>query len=292
MGYESVTPDMNRRSFFMSLGAVSAALMVASCGNADGPADTTPGTTIAPTTLPPVSGIEHPIGPDEVVLRLSWEGGFVAPETLFVRLPRVLVAGDGAVYFQGAQTAIYPGPLLPPVLVGRITEAELQTLLVAARDGDMFRTVTYQQPDTGIADAPNTLLVINANGMTYTHDAYALGIGGTETDPDRIAFQKFVEQLEPLAAGVPDSVAFAAERYAIRASVAEQMPAPGDIEPNEVAWPARAGVRLAAANDCVVVDAANIGTLFNEATQITRFVDAGVKYVLAVRPLLPGDPGC
>lgn len=288
----SVTPGMNRRSFLAALGVVPAALLAVSCGNAEGPSDTTPSSTVAPTTLPPVDGIEHPIGPEEVVLRLSWEGGFVAPETLFMRLPRVLVAGDGAVYFQGAQPAIYPGPLLPPVLVGRITEEALQTLLVAARDGDMFRTITYAQPDSGIADAPNTLLVIHANGATYTHDAYALGIGGTETDPDRIAFQKFVELLEPLAAGVPDSVAFAAQRYAIRASAADQVPAPDDIEPNEVAWPAGAGVRLAAANDCAVVDAADIGTLFNEATQITRFVDAGVKYVLAVRPLLPGDPGC
>ena len=287
---------MNRRSFLAAVGSVPLALLAVACADSDGPADTTPTTTpdstVAPTTLPPVTGIEHPMGADEVVLRLSWEGGFVPAEMLFVRLPRVLVAGDGSVYFQGAVPAIYPGPLLPAVLVGRITEAELQDLLVAAQEGDMFRNVTYKQPDNGVADAPNTLLVINANGQTYTHDAYALGIGGTETDPDRITFQKFVEVLEPLAMGLPDSSSFAAERYAIRATTADNAPPTDGITPNEVAWPAAAGVRLADASDCAVVEASAIGSLLNEATQITRFVDGGVKYVLVVRPMLPGDAGC
>lgn len=287
---------MNRRSFVAALGSVPLALLAVACADSDGPADTVPTTapasTVAPTTLPSVSGIEHPMGADEVVLRLSWEGGFVPSEMLFMRLPRVLVAGDGSVYFQGAVLAIYPGPLLPPVLVGRITEAEIQELLVAARDANLFRAVTYQQPDNGVADAPNTLLVINANGETYTHDAYALGIGGTETDPDRIVFQKFVELLEPLALGLPDSSSFAAERFAIRATTADNAPPTDGITPNEVAWPTGAGVSLAAASDCAVVEASAIGSIFNEATQITRFVDGGIKYVLLVRPLLPGDAGC
>lgn len=288
---------MNRRTFLAALGVVPVALLAVGCADSDGPTDTAPGTTgpgttAAPTTLPPVTGIEHPLSADEVVLRLSWEGGFVPAEMLFVRLPRVLVAGDGSVYFQGAVPAVYPGGLLPSVLVGRISEDELQTILVAAQDGNMFRTVTYKQPDIGVADAPNTLLVINANGETYTHDAYALGIGGTETDPDRIAFQKFVELLEPLAAGLPDSKPFAAERYAIRATNAAEAPPTDGVTPNEVPWPAATGVSLAAASKCAVVDAADLGALFNEATQITRFVDGDVKYVLVVRPMLPGDAGC
>lgn len=283
---------MNRRSFLAALGAVPVALLAIGCADSDSPGDSTPTTTATPTTLPPVTGIEHPLGADEVVLRLSWEGGFVPAEMLFVRLPRVLVSGDGSVYFQGAMPAIYPGPLLPSVLVGRIGEEELQKILVAARDGDMFRTVTYKQPDIGIADAPNTLLVINANGETYTHDAYALGIGGEETDPDRITFQKFVELLEPLAAGLPDSKPFAAERFAIRATNAADAPPADGVTPNEVEWPTAAGVSLASASECAVVEAGRIGSLFNEATQITRFTEGGIKYVLVVRPLLPGDPGC
>ncbi|WP_339938353.1 hypothetical protein, partial [Undibacterium luofuense] len=53
-----------------------------------------------------------------------------------------------------------------------------------------------------VADAPNTVVTINANGTTYTHSAYALGIGGetTELTPARTALLKFVNSMGDLAA--------------------------------------------------------------------------------------------
>ena len=51
-------------------------------------------------------------------------------------------------------------------------------------------------------------------------------------------------------------------------------------------------VLLAAAGTCQVVEGPTVSELFSRATQITRFVDGGIKYVLLARPLLPGDAGC
>ena len=52
------------------------------------------------------------------------------------------------------------------------------------------------------------------------------------------------------------------------------------------------GILLAGAADCATVLRSAIRDLFDRATQITRFMDAGVKYVLIVRPMVPGDAGC
>ena len=286
MGPTGVSGGMNRRSFFALAGLVPTLMLAAACGNPQGAADTTVSTS---TTVP---AIVHPTGPDDVVLQLSWEGGFVPADFLFTRLPRLVITGDGSVYVQGAQIEIYPGPLLPPVLVGSITEQELQALLLAAQSGGLFRDVTYGDPPTGIADAPNTVLVINAEGATYTHNAYALGMGGDETDDDRFHFAEYAALLDPVATGVPDSKPFAAKRYAIRAIAADASNPTDGVTPNVVEWPDNAGASLATASTCALVEASAVGDLFAQSTQITRFVENGFKYVLLVRPVIPGDPGC
>jgi hypothetical protein len=284
----------NRRSRPFLLGGLVAIL--ASCaGTPAGSPGTTPpsGPSGAGTSSGPGPTIEHPTGADDVVISLRIDGGFVAPGVIFGRMPRLVLAGDGSVYFEGAQIEIYPQPLLPPVLVSRVEESVVQRLLDTARRLGLLRTVTYGLPPNGIADAPSTTVTIAAAaGGTWVHDAYALGLAGVEVDPARAALAEFVDQLAPLVAGVDPATSFVAARYAIRAIPADQAPPPDGIAPNEVVWPTGTGVTLAAAADCATVDRAAIGSLFDQATQITRFVDEGVKYVLTVRPMVPGDPGC
>jgi hypothetical protein len=59
-----------------------------------------------------------------------------------------------------------------------------------------------------------------------------------------------------------------------------------------VDWPTGTGVKLADASECAVVQADAVASVFADATQITQFVEGDQKYVLAVRPMLPGDTGC
>ena len=287
---------MRRPTFRSRLAAVTATVVALAAGAgtpAGSPATTAPASTTGPTSSSgPVASINHPEGPQDVVISLKIDGGFVAPGAIFGRMPRVVLAGDGSVYFEGAQIEIYPQPLLPPVLVSTADETLVQRLLAAARRLDLFRTLSYGPPPAGIADAPNTIVTISAAGGTWVHDAYALSMAGTEVDPARAALAEFVQLLEPLAMGMDPVTSFVAERYAIRATPADQAPAPDGITPNEVAWPSGTGIPLAGAADCATVLRSAIGDLFDRATQITRFVDGGVKYVLTVRPMVPGDPGC
>jgi hypothetical protein len=64
------------------------------------------------------------------------------------------------------------------------------------------------------------------------------------------------------------------------------------LAPIIVDWPVGTGVALAAASECARVDAAAVGSLFDEAQRNTYFREAGVVYALAVRGVLPGDPAC
>ena len=70
---------------------------------------------------------------------------------------------------------MWPQPLLPPVLVGTIDEARVQSLLESARSAGMFRQVTYADPDTGISFA------FFQFGSTHPQDAVARASAMSET---------------------------------------------------------------------------------------------------------------
>jgi hypothetical protein len=288
---------------FLAVVALAAVLLVA-CGddspNGDTPSGSLPVDTVAPidTTAPPTtsppttipSGIDHPTGADDVVVRIAYEGGFVPVEVTFLNLPTLLVSGDGHAFVQGPIPEIYPGPLLPNIQVRPVTEAGLQDLLAIADEHGLLADVEYTNP-TNVADAPDTVVEISANGTTYVHRAYALGINA-ETDPARAALADFVAQAtgDWLYGDNPElgpEQPYTSEAFLIRAS--EVGDYTGDIEPTIVDWPADASVRLADAGECAAIPAAEVGALFADANQLTFFAEDGITYQLTVKPQLPGD---
>lgn len=266
----------------------------------------TTGESLPPVTTPPdtttgdtgADGIEHPTGADDVVLQISSMGGFVPVDHDFAALPWLLVTGDGRVIQQGPQIEIYPGPLLPNVLQRTTSEAGIQALLRLAEEHDLFRAVEYEDA-RNIADAPFTIVTISANGATYEHNAYALGLrgDGTETDEARANLAAFVEQANDVvtAAGAdtlgPEEP-FEATSYLIRARVADASALDGDIEPTMVDWPADAPIRLADASECATLPVEGFADLFASANQLTWYVEDGITYQLVVKPQLPGVPAC
>ena len=256
--------------------------------------DTGPDDTSPDDTSP--DSIEHPTGADDVVLRIGYEGGFVPVEYAFLDLPVLLVTGDGRVIVQGPQIEIYPGPLLPNMQQRTISEAGIQALLRLAEEHDLFRDVTYD-PNMMIADASDTVVTISANGDTYEHRAYALGMGGQDTDQARARLASFVERAsDVVAAAGADTLGpempFEAMAYLIRASVADESAVGSDIAPTIVDWPADAPVRLADAAECATVTVESFADLFASANQLTWFREGGVTYQLTVKPQLPGVPAC
>jgi hypothetical protein len=301
---------MDRRTFLTALlGTPALAAVITACGDDSstplrprGTVDSVPGTNLPATTVPSKTGIVHPTGADDVVLRFGYEGGFVAPDSLFSRVPAVLVTGDGRVLVPNVVPAVYPGPLVQGLNVQTITEQGVQKVLGAADAAGLLATPpSYELPGgVGIADAADTVVSIAANGSTFVHTAYALDITASEhmaSTPARDALTKFVAALADVATlagadqlGAPAS--FHPPAYRVRATPEDPQQGPDQPAPTVVAWPSSAGIALKDSSACVLLEAAKLGDLFTKATQLTYFSDAGVNYRVAVAPVLPGDPTC
>jgi hypothetical protein len=275
------------------------AAVIAACGDdatvpAAQPGDSIPApTTTAPpptTTEAPDDAIEHPTGADEVVVEIAVEGGFMPVEAVFTQLPVLLVTGDGSQYVQGPQIEIYPGPLLPNVQVSDIGEHGIQSLLELAAEHGLFTEREYEAPEF-VADAPDTVVTVRANGETYVHRAYALGIGGldgSEETGDRAELLAFVEAAT--AGLIEGERAFEPDTYLVRATPVDDLSV-YEVEPTVTEWPADVSVALADADRCAPVPAGEVGSLFADANQLTFFVDGDVTYQVSVKPQLPGG-GC
>ncbi len=285
----------NHRHLRLAAVATTVALVLAACGDGAEPTAQpgdripTPDTTL-PTDAPAADAIVHPTGADEIVVEIGYEGGFMPVEQVFTQLPVLLVAGDGRRYVPGPQIAIYPGPLLPNVQVSDIGEGGIQSLLDLAAEHGLLTERDYESPDN-VADAPDTVVSIHANGETYVHRAYALGIGGfdgSDEAGDRAELQAFVDAVTIDL--VADDPRFTPETYLVQATPLDDLSA-YDIEPTLVDWPADVSLALADAVECAELPAADAADLFTDANQLTFFVDADVTYRLAVTPELPGG-GC
>lgn len=287
------TRHFDLRTTFSAVAAGALVVGLAACGDDSNTADQPPSTdnteTIAPpdTTAPPTTvapGFEHPTGADEVVVEIAFEGGFMTPEMAFAQLPTLLVTGEGRQFTLGPQIEIYPQPLLPNVLASEIGEDGIQRLLDLAAEHGLLTQREYERNDM-IADAADTVVRISANGETYEHRAYALGLDGEETG-DRAELHEFVQAATSELA--MDEATYEPENYLIRATPVEDTSG-YDVEPTIVDWPAESSFALADAGECAEVPAESVHELFADANQLTFFVQDDVTYQLSVKPQLPGD---
>jgi hypothetical protein len=262
----------------------------------DGSPTTTPGST--------PGSIGHPTGADVAVIRYGAEGGFIAPETLFVNLPSLIVSGDGRAFVPGVVPAIYPGPLLLPMNVRTISEAGIQDLLALASTASLLAAPPDYTAEMMVADAPDTVVRFTVDAGTFEHRAYALGFGvddqgapTAEVTPARQALLDYVLVLQDLASTVGaelgEETLFEPAEYRVRATpVVEADLAGMDPAPTIVDWPSSIGFDLATAAECARVRADAVGSVFAEADQLTYFRQGDAIYRIAVAGVLPGDPAC
>jgi hypothetical protein len=230
-------------------------------------------------------GISYPTGAGDLVLRLRYVGGFVAPSAHLVDLPAISVYGDGTVILPGPQIAIFPGPALPNLQRATITPAGMQILLEAARDAGLLGPDAHYDLG-GIMDASSAEFTLNAEGAVHTISAYALmeSSGSPQGQDPAIAEarSKLARFQLLVSAGAPDNQGLA------------QRP---------IAWPlstplatfGKALPDLFQGQRCGVVDGADMDLLMpllQDANALTPWTDDGVAYGLLVRPLLPGEAGC
>ncbi len=243
------------------------------------------------------NSIQHATGREDLVLRVGFEGGFTAPQFQFVRVPTLLISGDGRAIATGAQTQQYPGPLLPALTERSITETGIQKVLALADAAKLLQPPPDYSADMTVADAPDTVVILAVNGRTYEHRAYALGMATPETTPARKALADFVAAVGDLtsvagAANLSTEKVLVPEDYRIQATVvtdADLANYDQTMPPVKLPWPADAGVSLSSASTCAVVPAAKVDAVLKAATQLTFFTESATIYQVAAVAKLPGD---
>lgn len=262
----------------------------------------------------PQEGIKHP-GGDELVLRVEQRGGFVPAEYHLVRLPAFTLLGDGRVVVTGAVPAIYPGPLLPPLLERKLTEDGVQSVLRAALEsGYLDADAEWRGAAQFVADASDEVFILNADGRRVTVSVYALGIADAGewgvSEKERAAHDALAElsgKLQSLDTWLPADAWAEAEWRPFRPSAirlvvrnadgdqpaqeglplrVEPWPVPGD--PAEFGAPAEMESWR-----CGVVSGPEAEAWYSaleEADQLTRWIGGGHRYQVWARPLLPDEP--
>jgi hypothetical protein len=249
------------------------------------------------------------------VLRIEHRGGFVPDDFHLTRLPTFTLLGDGRVIVTGAVPAIYPGPLLPPLLERRLTEAGVQAVIRAALDsGQLDADAEWRGAANFVADASDTVFILDAAGRRVTVSVYALGLGEAGDwglkKPERDAHDALLElsgKLTALDSWLPAGAWSDAGWQPYRADALRLVvrPADGDAPGNDglalriEPWPlpgdpAEFGERAEMPGwRCGVVTGADAEAWYavlDEADQLTRWEGGGHLYQVTPRPLLPDEP--
>jgi hypothetical protein len=268
-----------------------AAALLAACSGA-GPSPT-------PEPTPPVDA--------RALLRITQVQALPPPAT-FGWLPSIVITLDGRVLTAGAVPAIFPGPLVGPIIERRITPAGWARIVAAARAAGLLGGV---RDFTGGLMPPGSV----ASRMEIVADGRVYDLVG---DPSRImvcittpctpepgspeAFGGFVSTLGDLGSWLgaelgPEGLHVPAG-FAI---IAGPPPDPQGLAQPPIAWPLAGGfaafgkpVADGSGSRCGTVTGDALAALrpaLAAATQITQWSDPvdGSFHGLVVRPLLPGD---
>lgn len=283
----------------------------------------------SPATSPAASNdggdsgdIEHPTG-SEPILIVDNTGGFVPVQFMATRLPVFVLLGDGRVIVQGAQTLEFPGPALPALIERTLTEEGIQEVLRGVEDTNLFTADLELNGAQGVvADAANTVFILDAGGREVTVSVYGLGALLPDMEPapgmtsGEIEAHRILGQLNDglmtLDSWLP-ATAWESEGWqpyrpeAMRLYVRDVTgePVEGDLAEQVREWPtdddpATFGedeVFFGDGTRCGVVDG-ELGALWleemNAANQMTKWTDDGERrFSVMARPVLPHeDPAC
>ncbi|MEO7118211.1 MAG: hypothetical protein ABIZ34_04485 [Candidatus Limnocylindrales bacterium] len=272
------------------------------------------GPTPTATSTETASGsISHPAGGRDVVLRISVDGGLAGPQGFARNIPQITLYGDGRVITNGPVDASYPGPALPNILVARISEHGVQTILAAAQQAGLLER-DHHYDLGGIFDAQTTTFFLDAAGGRHRTSAYALGLESGMGDglppADELEARHVLSRFQATfldlsswlgADVVANDLPYAFDDLRIFVTPAEAGTDP-DLPTQMLTWPLAhplaefgeaypmgEGVR------CGTVAGVDLLTLLPRlqgSNQETRWSSDDQLYRLILRPLLPDEAGC
>ena len=291
----------------------AAACVGASEGSATPVGSATSVGSATPVGSPAVSpGYVVPTGPNNLVLRIASGGGFVAPAYLLTEVPQFALFGDGRIIVPGPLAEISPGPLLPNMLVMRVTPAEIQKIMAAAdRAGLLGPDASFDA--VGIADAGTTVFTTIVDGRAHRISAYALSEagamdGGPTGDPTiaaaRARLSEFRAQMSNLPAflrrTVEDIGAYVPS--GMRVFVRDAGPAdPAQPTAGVAAWPLTTDPAsigqptMVEGTVCLALTGSDLSRFLavaGTANAGTLWTYGSARYAVTVRPLYPNESGC
>jgi hypothetical protein len=264
--------------------------------------------------------IEHPTGADEPILIVDVVGGFVPVQFVATRAPAFVLLGDGRVLLQGMQTLEFPGPALPPLIERRLTAEGIQMVLAGIEETNLFTSdLDLRGAMSIVADAPDTVFILDAGGRRVTVSVYALGLlvpgmeppqgmGSGEVQAHEV-LSLLNDRLMTLESWLPADAweadgwrPYEAEAFRLYVrDVTGQPVEPGDLPEHVRAWPtdddpAAFGEEQVTFGDgtrCGVVEG-DAGAIWLDeltaATQMTLWTDDGERrFSVIARPLLPHE---
>ncbi|MGH2589823.1 MAG: hypothetical protein ACRDGW_03385 [Actinomycetota bacterium] len=256
-------------------------------------------------------GIDHPTGPDDLVIRIAHGGGFVPVEYNLRALPGISIYGDGRMIVGGPQIEIYPGPALPNLQVRRLTQEAVQAILGEARKAGLLGAdATYHYPC--VADAATTTFTVVAEGRTHTVSAYALDFNDLQGTSDcrgvdaeaRAKLYDFQAKLGGLDGWLPEGSIGQEQEFEPSEMRLYVLPYRGDraLQQEPVDWPLAAELDAFGEPDpnltdirCGVVSGEGLATLLQDArsaNELTPWISDGSEFALLFRPLLPDEHTC
>ncbi len=299
---------MHRTVSNLAAAAVAITLVAGAC-SATGAA---PATSASPQggATPGGSPSPAPVS-SELILRVAYEGGFVAPSGRLAQPPIVAVYADGRIITPGAITMEYPGRLVAPLQVRDVGADGARAILAAATAAGLTGA-DAAYPAVGIADAPDTVFVIVKDGTRITTRfgalAEGMGVPGGQgpSEPARKAAADFLARLSDpadafggtataqtlyvpaayevwVSPGAPDGSDPALTQEPVEWPLASPLATFGKIATPDVGIEGmRVGVVAGA-------DATTLQPILARANTLTPFTSGGASYTLLVRPLLPGE---
>src|SRR5262245_6301412 len=293
----------------LPIAAVTLALVAAACSSA-GAATAPPSTQgNSPTPEPTQSGIDHPTGARDVILRMEEGRGFVPIDFAAIQAPVFTLYGDGRIVFQQL-VETFPQPdangIMKPIpwRTAQLDAGQIEEILTFALGPGGIGTARDSYIDNGIADAPNTIFTINAGGLKKTVVVNALGMdptGGAD-DAARAQFKKLADRLRDFDQGGTISTdVYRPTTY--RGVLIEREVDPNIPGPGPVAWPwsdvqitdfkegdGTSGPTFPHAALAVgQIDALKLGDVGGGAQGVVVKSPDGKTYSLTIRPLLPDE---
>ncbi|HET9522549.1 MAG TPA: hypothetical protein VFO73_15985 [Candidatus Limnocylindrales bacterium] len=285
------------------LAAVTIGLVTVAC--AGGAAS--PPASAGPTNSPVPSGIEHPTGSTDVVLRMEEGGGFVPIEFNAAQAPLFTLYGDGVVVFQPLLTE-FPQPGADGITrnaawrTAQLDAGQIEELLTFALGPGGLGAARDNYAADGIMDAPNTIFTIDGGGVKKVVTINALGFDAPNNPdgPDRASFKKLADRLRDFDNGgtistdpyVPTSyraLIIEREPEALLAPVAWPW---ADIAPSDFSQPAADGSGAPFPHRTMTaaeVAALNLGDVPGGMQGLTLKGPDDKFYSFILRPLLPNE---